>query len=580
MRMNFCCTQLLFLCMVPVVCFASNKKEFLTQTTIDTLIQQAFVNLNASTGADVPDAEARHRQAVADAKETAARLRAMAKGDRNEKYVLWKVNELEHQVFLEERDMVLNSMQKGQKAENILIDKFNKELGKKRPDFILLAGLCRDMQEMNLSKGGEMQFSLDQRSDGITQDVIRSIEKALIAGDQTISKNEFDYCTRNRTVLKIPPEKAGWFAMKISSQIEAMKQEGAIDQELGITGPFLAHNKIGILRKSITDLQGKLYRIMPDLPVKDRESYKKKINTLIETVTRKEDSLVSVCTKLLKTRGDDAALDYLENVLKPCGVSEEKIGQANAQILHQNIPQNNGDTAVNRQLEALSNEDAPENNAHGIDLGDVRLIAKKKAQQRADSIRALEEEMARVRRVEHAYADSIKNVAEKQAQQTALLENERKANNIAMDIYALIGESKAAEADKKFALERKNLENYLSKDAFEQLKEMVRQARDVSTKRYEKIEDRTVVLVSKSSSTAPGPQNTAGPEQNSDADHEKAKQVITQIYGLIEENKIESAYKRFVQVRRPLEKFLDKEVFAMLESTVVQAYESLEKPGH
>jgi hypothetical protein len=86
-------------------------------------------------------------------------------------------------------------------------------------------------------------------------------------------------------------------------------------------------------------------------------------------------------------------------------------------------------------------------------------------------------------------------------------------------------------------------------------------------------------MVSKSPSNPEDPRNPEEPERNSDVNHEKAKQVITQIYGLIEGNEIEAAYKRFVRVRKPLEKYLDKEVFAMLESTVVQAYESLGKQG-
>jgi len=194
MRAFFYKLGFFLLCIVPLTlyviepsgaaCYASNKKEYLSQTTIDTLIQQAFVNINASMGTDVPDADARHRQSVIDAKETVAKLKAMAKGDPNEKYVLWKVNELEYQVFLEERDMVLKNTQKGKKEENLLIAEFNKELGKKRPDFIALSMICRDMNALNRLKENEMKRSMDQRSEAITRDVVVTIEKALLAGDQ------------------------------------------------------------------------------------------------------------------------------------------------------------------------------------------------------------------------------------------------------------------------------------------------------------------------------------------------------------------------------------------------------------
>lgn len=470
MRAVFYGSFFLLLCMLPMVhgflgpsgaaCFASNKKEYLSKTTIDTLVQQAFVNLNASTGTDIPDAEARHRQALADAKETAAKLKDRAKGDPNEKYVLWKVNELEYQIFLEERDAVLKTKEKDKKAENTRIAAFNKELGKKRPDFIALALWCNDMKAMDQAKEKEMRRSLNQRSDALTRDVIMTIEKALFTGDLAVSQREFDYCDKNRSGLKIPPEKFSWFAMKIPAQIEAMRQKGPIDQELAIAGPFLSHNRIGILRKNISEAQGTLYRIQDDLPAKDKTFYTKKINVLLNAVNRKEDSLVLCCFSILKAKGDDAALDYLELVLKPLGVSEEKIGQTTATILHKSGFAKKGiDTALSRQLDVISNTNAPENNGNGINLADVRIMAKKKAQEKADSLRGIE------------------------------------------------------------------------------------------------------------------------PEQKSDVNYEKAKQVITQIYGLIEVNEIEAAYKRFVRVRKPLEKYCDKEVFAILESTVVQAYESLGKRG-
>jgi hypothetical protein len=379
-------------------------------------------------------------------------------------------------------------------------------------------------------------------------------------------------------MLKISTEKFSSIAMKISAQNEAIKEKGPIDQELSISGPFLSHNKIGIVRKSIADLQGRLYRITPDLPIKDRTAYTVKINSLISAVNRKEDSLVAFCRSVLKTKGQDAALDYLEHVLRPCGVSEEKIGQTDTQILHKNGPdKNNGDTAVDRQLEAAA---APENNNNGINLADVRLMAKKKTQQRADSLRAVEEEKARIHRMEQVHADSIKQAAEKQAHEAALLEDEKKANNLAMDIYTLIGGNKSAEAQKKFTSARKNLGKYLSKESYSQLQAMVFQSYETSGRRDDKNESNAVVLVSKSPSTIMDLQGTESQEQNSELNREKAKQVTTQIYNLIETNEIEAAYKRFMQARRPLEKYCDKEAYNMLESSVIQAHESLGKQGH
>ena len=163
--------------------------------------------------------------------------------------------------------------------------------------------ICHGMNAMDRIKENEMERSMEQRSVAITREVEMIIEKALVAGDQKVSQKEFDYCSKNRTVLKIPPDKFNWFAMKIQAQSEAIEEERSIDRELNIAGPFLSHNKIGIVWKSITDLQGRLYRIAPDLPIKDRDAYAAKINFLINTVNHKEDSLVAFCRSVLKTKG-------------------------------------------------------------------------------------------------------------------------------------------------------------------------------------------------------------------------------------------------------------------------------------
>ena len=56
--------------------------------------------------------------------------------------------------------------------------------------------------------------------------------------------------------------------------------------------------------------------------------------------------------------------------------------------------------------------------------------------------------------------------------------------------------------------------------------------------------------------------------------YDKAQEVITQIYGLIEANNSDAAYRKFCALRTPLEKYSYQEAFAMLETAVLQAYVS------
>ena len=79
--------------------------------------------------------------AISSAKQIASRLKNLAKGDPNEKYVLWKVGELERQIHLEESGLVLEKSQNRQKLMNDLVGPFNAEIAKRRPYFSVLSEL-------------------------------------------------------------------------------------------------------------------------------------------------------------------------------------------------------------------------------------------------------------------------------------------------------------------------------------------------------------------------------------------------------------------------------------------------------
>jgi hypothetical protein len=554
----------------PGTCNAADKKEYLSQTTIDTLVQQAFVKLNASTASDVPDAEARRMQALIDAKKLVKRLRAASKGDPNRKYVLWKTGELENQVLLEEHDILLKKMQTGRQTENQRIDKFNNELAKSRPDFAMLAVLCEGMKDLDQKKSREMLRSMDQREAMIGREAIAEIEEALVLGDQSVSRAEYDYCAKNPAALKISSDKLDRLSQKILAQAEAIKAKGPLNEEFSIAASFLSHNKISIVRKSVEEIQGKLLRVENDLPKKDREIYDAKIKMLIQAATMKEDSLVSRCLAVFNAKGPDAASEYIDGVLKPCGVSPQKIGSINARILSSEARGKTvNEPPVISDLNGLS--DTSQTGGKGLDIVDVRTAAKKKAMAHADSVRVLAALNERNRIAEQARSDSLKRESIREERAAAVIENEKNANASAMDIYALIGANQITQADEKFIAQRKALETYLTKEAFRQLSDMLSQARETLRAEKGQISGATVAPVSKSDD----PDNRAQ-ERYLEANREKARQVITEIYGLLENKKIDAAYKRFVRVRKPLEKYLDKEAFSMLESTVLLEYEGVD----
>ena len=450
-------------CLFPAEGRAADNKKYLHKTTIDTLIQQAFVNLNAASEG-MPGADFQRRQALVDARRVSAKLRTMARGDPNERYVLWKTGELESQILLEERDIVLKKLEIAQKEKNAIVDVFNAEVGKKRPDFVILKKTIDDMKAWDGSKAWEMESSTEQRSVNISREVVYTLEKAMIIGDLEKTQREFDYCKKNRALLKIPVDKFDRFDSRIQSLAEAIKLKPAVDEQFSFADGFLPRTMLKEAGKCLREIQGMLARMDRDLPPKNREEYYAKAKKIARMINQKEDSLIAITYSILAAKGENEALEQLERVVKPCGVSETKIGQVQTSIMNvATIKSKAGDTTLSREMKALSQNGEQQ---AGVDFDLVRSVAKKKAQERADSARAAEQDRA-------------------QQQQTS--------------------------------------------------------------------------------------------DEDLRRNQEKANQVIVQIYDMLEKNQIEAAYKRFTRVRTPLAKYLCAEAFTMLETTVVQSYDSYVK---
>ena len=533
---------------------ARENKKYLPKTTVDTLIQQAFYNLNAVTD-NMPGSDSRRQQALADAKRVSAKLRTMARGDPNERYVLWKTGELECQIYLEERDIVLRKLEKSQKERNAIINVYNAEVGKNRPDFIVLKKTIDGMKAWDPSKAGEMQSSMDQRRMNISRQVIYRLEKAMLMGDLDKTQREFDYCKKNRALLTIPADKYDRFDARIKSLGDAIKLKPAIDEQFALIDDYLPHNMLKDAGKCLQEIQGMLYRIDRDLPPRNREEYTAKTKKITSIIDHKEDSLIAITYSILATKGENAALDHLERVLKPCGVSGPKIGQAHTAIMNvATVKSNSQDTTFNREIKALSQN----NDQAGVDFDLVRSAAKKKAQQHADSVRLAEEENLRI------------------------LDTEReRASGVSVQIYTLLEENRIKEACSKFITEKKSLEQFLYKDAFFLLQSTITQALEANPREKRlQSESGLVALIEKTPPPAT-PKSSQNPSPDADLrqNQEKATQVSTQIYGMLEANQIEAAYKRFTTVRKALEKYLCREAFTMLETTVMQSYDSYLK-GH
>jgi len=120
-----------------------------------------------------------------------------------------------------------------------------------------------------------------------------------------------------------------------------------------------------------------------------------------------------------------------------------------------------------------------------------------------------------------------------------------RAANVSNNIYTLLQNNKPKDATRLFNKEKVFLASAMEKNAFATLEAYVQN----------------------------GDRAAADARANLDKNKAKAEDYMQRIYGLVEQNNVKEAYKRFNQYRKPLSKYLDGEAFRMLEITVTQSYE-------
>ena len=195
-------SSLFFLLLQPSRVHAEGNKPYLSQEYVDTMVQNAFYGFVEAS--EFGGTEMLQTRAIERAKKVAAELKMMARGDPNRRYVLWRVSELEQQIYYEEEELLLKKMYKNQKAVNILCNKFNEEVGKKRPNFGNLIAIHSSMVNLNPRKADELAWLIEDRDRNISREVSFACERYLLFGAYDNAKKEFQYIKKNRKYLFIP----------------------------------------------------------------------------------------------------------------------------------------------------------------------------------------------------------------------------------------------------------------------------------------------------------------------------------------------------------------------------------------
>lgn len=503
-------------------CHAADKRPYMSKDYVDTVVQQAFNSLNDAM--NIPGVEFKHKMAIEEARRVAQKLKAAAAGDPNEKYVLFRVGELEQQLWLEEKDIGLQKTRQIQKIKNAVIDTFNGELGKKRPEFSTLARLTSRIDALDdVKKADEMRRSQAQRKTNITREIVYRFERLFVSGEIDAARSEFDYCARNRAYLAIPDTSFQKISHKIQLQADAIKKRPVLEASLRRGSESLQKNLLKDAWLSITSVRSMLDQMKDNMALSDFNALDGQYRSLRATAVRMEDSLVDITVSLYKSKGSDPALAYIEKTLKKFGVSQEKVAAASMYVLSRGAEVPKRDTVINREVDALSNSQP----GAEISFDDIRERAKQKAKAKADSIRAADE---------------------------------AKTGRLVSEIYSLLESGKAEEAFDKFNANLMALEAHVYPDALHTLSTSVTQA-------YQAWRDgksgtgQTIAPVA--------PSTTA---DDLKANQEKAAQHIMGIYTLLEQGKTKEAHQQFIRIRDKLKLFASKDAFDMVEIAVNQAY--------
>ncbi len=555
-----CFVILSFGVILPQIGFSAPSQKgqkYISKDEVDTSIQRGFILLNES--ADMAGVGFRHERSIAEAKKIVKRLKEAAKGDPNERYVLWKAGELEAQIYLEESDLVLQRMRQRQITINELVDKYNAEVGKWRPDFATLYRIYRNMEQTDAGKANELADSFNKRKRALSREVVYFLEKTLLVGNADSARKELGYLLRNQLYLDVSKSEYRRLEERVEKLMEAVDAKPQIESKAASAARLLDKRDISGARLTLDTANNIFTTVKPYLPQREIISLTSLLNSVKARLNELEDSLVQVNIAIFRSRGPGEADKYIRKVLRPCGVSHQKIAFVDRMI----IDAGSSEIAASSPSGIYEPVYYEEGKEEALD--NVMAAAKKKAQERMDSLQAIENERLKREEVERKRLDSLERAAAA-GREAALRLKRQRADSVAMAVYTLIEKNDPGGAKKLFEKEKEFLRKYQPGDEYTML---------ITTLQYftnETVEKSQVAYITPVEDKSKVNLQSKPDDSELHANLERAQDEIRGIYTMLEQNDIARAYRRFQVNKQPLQKYLTAEAFNMLQLSVEQAY--------
>ncbi|MDG5814458.1 hypothetical protein QA601_05175 [Chitinispirillales bacterium ANBcel5] len=558
----------------------------ISQTYIDTTIQRAVYLLNESATLG----RQRHRQAVGRVRSMVNNLKNQAKGDPNERYIMWRLSELEHQLYLEEEEIREIQQEKNTLTANELLIQFDTALRKRRPDFATLRNLCMRMGEVDTRHANRMTTAYNQRYRNISREAIHSAELALDQGNLELAREEIEYLENNRFFLVINDSQLQSMRNRYNRITKEQDAIDDLDSEIREAHNSVSEFRLSNARMEIQRLRGRLDSHRENLNRSKWQQYSSRIDELQATLDNREDSLVNVTMALIENDKIDEARRYFTQISEEMGLSRDRSAFIDHTILSLQSPDHRAS-----QPNITEGLHTP---TEGV-FEDMRSGVMQSAQKRADSIRAIEEQKMAALRREQAKQDSIRRAIERKAEME-LRANQEKANQISIDIYSLLDRNRTRRARRRFNREQDFLQQYLRNEVFAILAQSVSDERPAATTQEVKTAQQTQQppppepppeseASSSTTTTAavvdddlwdwgPPPEQQPKTQNRTQAqpsvqveNEEQAQEITIEIYSKISENKTKEAREIFNSSKESLKLHLNEHAFNALETTILNS---------
>lgn len=358
------CTLIAFNCSIA---FAA--ETFVSQYYVDSLIDNAvfrfFSRFDPSSGIT-------HEDAIKYAKGVAYKLRQTAGKDANKKYILAKVNELEQQIYLEENELTMEKSLWSQKKSNELIAEFNSLIAQDRPDFYKLYKVKSQLISIDSKKGDEVEKAFQNRVSSFCKVMPSLIEQLLGSGKTIEAQKDLAYCVQNASYIKIAATDLARLEAKVLSKSSAAYTVKLVKDSFDSLKTALGKMDFKTAHAFENSITIQINFLKKELIASEWDRYHAEIQMLSKKIGSKEDSLIAIAERLIRTARIVDAGSMLDTLNK-IGVNSDKLTTVNKELL-QSLINERKDLKVNN-IYVL---DADTGVAKPV-LADLVLAAKSKA---------------------------------------------------------------------------------------------------------------------------------------------------------------------------------------------------------